>query len=341
MVRSYGLRRRLRTPLWSAARLHALTIDAKRGRLPRPQSALRAKLEFLGFRIPVELIRRLSFSTAFRLGERLGSVAYVLARPQRRTAMINLRIAFPQKSDAERREILRESCRNFGRMAVEWCHMYRLTRENVAERVTFADPDSWTGDTQRLIGSTGILVLTGHFGNWELFAHAIGLYGNPVHLVHRPFRNPLFDRFVNNERQRSGTVLISKRQAAQQIIRVLRDQGIVAVPFDQNATGRWGIFAEFFGLPASTHPGLARLHELSGAPVYPVFLVRRNHSPRHEIVICPRVDTVHTGNSAQDAIENTRRFNRAFEEMVRAHPDHWIWMHRRWRTRPSGEPPIY
>ncbi len=309
--------------------------------MPRPLSPLRAKLEFLGFRVPVELIRKLPFPTAFRLGERLGSVACVLARPQRRTAMINLSIAFPEKSDAEHREILRESYRNFGRMAVEWCHMYRLTKDDIAERVTFADPDVRYGPAQHIIGTTGILVLTGHFGNWELLAHAIGLHGNPVHLVHRPFRNPLFDRFVNDERQRSGTVLISKRRAAHQIIRVLESHGIVAIPFDQNATGRWGVFAEFFGVPASTHPGLARLHELSGAPVYPVFLVRQDRSPRHQIVIRPRVETVHTGDSAEDAIENMRRFNRAFEDMVRAHPDHWIWMHKRWRTRPTGEPPIY
>jgi KDO2-lipid IV(A) lauroyltransferase len=309
--------------------------------LPRKQSPLRAKLEFQGFRIPVELIRRLSFDSAFRLGERAGDLAYVLARPQRKTALVNLAIAFPEKTKSERLAILRESCRNFGRMAVEWCHMHRLTKDNVSERVTFADPEFWYGEAQTIIGSTGILVLTGHFGNWELFAHAIGLHGNPIHLVHRPFHNPLFDRFINHERQRSGTTLISKRRAAHQIIRVLQSRGIVAIPFDQNATGRWGVFADFFGVPASTHPGLARLHELSGAPVYPVFLVRQQSSARHQIVIRPRVETVDSGDSTADTIENTRRFNLAFADMVREHPDHWIWMHKRWRTRPPGAPPVY
>jgi KDO2-lipid IV(A) lauroyltransferase len=89
------------------------------------------------------------------------------------------------------------------------------------------------------------------------------------------------------------------------------------------------------------HPGLARLHELSGAPVYPVFLVRKDRSPRHEIVILPRVETVRGGGRERDTVENTRRFNRVFEAMVRQHPDHWIWMHKRWRTRPLGEPSIY
>jgi Kdo2-lipid IVA lauroyltransferase/acyltransferase len=309
--------------------------------LSRPLSPAAARVEFLAFSLPVRFFRRLRFETAFGFGERLGDLAYALARPQRKTARINLAIAFPEKSDAERMAILRESCRNFGRMAAEWCHMYRLTRENVGERVTFEDPDFWYDEAQRVIGSTGILVLTGHFGNWELFAHAIGLYGQPIHLVHRPFRNPLFDAFINQERQRSGTVLISKRRAAFQIVQVLRNRGIVAIPFDQNATGRWGVFADFFGVPASTHPGLARLHELSGAPVYPVFLVRQSGTARHQIVIRPLVETVRSGDSERDTVENMRRCNAAFENIVREHPDHWIWMHKRWRTRPPGAPPIY
>ncbi len=309
--------------------------------MPRPLPPLAARLEFLAFSVPVTLFRRLKFETAFWFGERLGAVAYALALPQRKTAMVNLRIAFPEKQDDERLAILKEACRNFGRIAAEWCHMQRLDATNIAERVTFEDPQFWHGEAQRIIASTGVLVLTGHIGNWELLAHAMGLYGNPVHLVHRPFRNPRFDEFVNAERQRSGTTLISKRRAAPQIVRVLHNRGIVAIPFDQNATGRWGVFADFFGVPASTHPGLARLHELSGAPVYPVFLVRQGASANHRIVILPRVETVHTSDRAADTVENTRRFNRVLEEMVRAHPDHWIWMHKRWRTRPPGEPPIY
>ena len=309
--------------------------------MPRPLSPSRAKLEFFAFSVPVVLMRRLSFPTAFRLGERLGSLAYVLARPQRRVALTNLRIAFPEKSDAERLGILRESCRNFGRMAAEFCHMFRLTKENVAERVTFADPAFWYGEMQRVIAATGFLALTGHFGNWELFNHAFGLYGTPTHLVYRPFRNEVFERFVNAERQRTGTKLVSKRNAALELIHALKRRGIVIVPFDQNATGRWGVFAEFFSVPASTHPGLARLAELSGAPVHPVFLVRKGRSPQHEMHFLPRVETVRSGDRSRDTVENTRRFNRVFEEMVRRHPDHWIWMHKRWRTRPPGEPPIY
>ena len=146
---------------------------------------------------------------------------------------------------------------------------------------------------------------------------------------------------MNEERRRAGTGLISKRGAAREVMNVLHQKGIVAVPFDQNATGRWGVFADFFGVPASTHPGITRLAHLSRAPVYPAFLVRQNGTWNHQIWILPEVETVDTGDRVADTRENLTRFNRVFEEVVRRHPDHWIWMHKRWRTRLPGEPSLY
>jgi KDO2-lipid IV(A) lauroyltransferase len=184
-------------------------------------------------------------------------------------------------------------------------------------------------------------VLTGHFGNWELLHHASSAYGLPVHLIYRPFRNPYFDRFVGRERERAGTRTISKREAAREVIRALRAKAVVAVPFDQNATGRWGVFADFFSVPASTHPGLARFAMMSEVPVFPAFLVRRGGTPQHELRVQAPVEVVRGGNREADTVENTRRFNRVLEDVIRQYPEQWIWMHKRWRTRPPGEPPIY
>jgi len=316
-------------------------LPTTRRKSPRRSSPLLSQLEVLGARIPIRLLRSLRFETAFRLGERLGDVAYHFARPQRRIALVNLRIAFPEKSEAERLAIVRAACRNFGRMGAEFCHMCRITRENVAEHVTFENPKFWN-DNKWIIGTTGILALSGHFGNWELLAHAMGMYGHPVHLIHRPFRNPYFTELVAEERSRAGTGQISKFSAAREVIHILRNNGIVAVPYDQNATARWGIFAPFFGVRASTHPGLPRLAVMSGAPVYPVFLIRQDGGPRHQILILPEVELVRDGGDRDAALlENARRLNFVFEDVVRRHPDHWIWMHKRWRTRPAGEPQIY
>jgi Kdo2-lipid IVA lauroyltransferase/acyltransferase len=309
--------------------------------MAREKASFLAELEYqLGVALPVAIVRSLSLPRAFRLGEALGGVAYRLARPQRRTALVNLRIAFPERSEREHLEIVLAACRNYGRMAAEFCHMRDITPANVADRVTFEDKAYWDANNH-IIGTTGILVLTGHFGNWELLAHAMGMYGTPVHFIHRPFRNPAFGRFVDTERSRAGTGLISKRSAAREAVKVLHSHGIVAVPYDQNATGRWGVFADFMGVRASTHPGLARLAQMSGSPVYPVFLVRQDGSLRHQIVILPEVELVRDGEREATTLENLTRLNAVFAGMVRRHPDHWIWMHKRWRTRPPGEPPIY
>ena len=287
------------------------------------------------------MLRRLPFPAAFRIGERIGDIAYVLSARPREIALINLKIAFPEKSEAEHRVIVRESFRNLGRMGAEFCHLPYLTPQNVSTRVTFRDPELWARIRDLRVGKVPLLILTGHFGNWELLHYVFGLYGTPIHLIVRPFRNPLFDQFVHRERSRAGTVSISKRQAARPVLRALEERGIVVVPFDQNATSRWGVFAEFFALPASTHPGLARFAQMTDAIVLPVFLVRENGSPRHQIHILPEVEVARGGERERDTVENLRRFNRVFEGMVRRHPDHWIWMHKRWRTRPPGEPSIY
>jgi len=287
------------------------------------------------------VLRGLPFGTAFRIGEHLGDAAYVFSAHQRKTALTNLRMAFPEKSETEHRAILREAFRNLGRMGAEFCHLRYLSPSNISARVTFHDSAAWAQIRDLRIGKLPHLILTGHFGNWELLHYAFGLYGTPIHLIVRPFRNLLFDQFVNDERSRAGTVSISKRQAARPVLRALRNRGIVVIPFDQNATSRWGVFADFFSVPASTHPGLARFAQMSDAIVLPVFLVRVNGSPHHEIHLLPEVDVVRSGDRDRDTVENTRRFNRVFEGMVRRYPDHWIWVHKRWRTRPPGEPSIY
>ncbi|MEA2625879.1 MAG: Kdo2-lipid lauroyltransferase/acyltransferase [Candidatus Binatota bacterium] len=308
--------------------------------MPRRRSAFADRVEYLGVRIPVGLMRSLPFASAFRIGEALGDAAYLLARPQRRVALINLGIAFPEKSEAEKLVIIREGCRNFGRLAAEICHMSRVGPATVAETVAIDDRRYWD-ELNRASGTTGALVLTGHFGNWELCHHAAAAYGLPVHLIYRPFRNPYFDRFVGAERERAGTRTISKREAAREVIRALRAKAVVVVPFDQNATGRWGVFADFFSVPASTHPGLARFAMMSEVPVFPAFLVRRGDTPQHELRVQAPVEVIRGGNREADTVENTRRFNRVLEEAIRQYPEQWIWMHKRWRTRPPGEPPIY
>jgi KDO2-lipid IV(A) lauroyltransferase len=305
----------------------------------RPGRAL-ARLQYLLFRTGVGLLSLLPLRVAMAVGEGVMLLVHVIDRRHRTIGLTNLGIAFPDLSIGERRRILRRSWLNLGRMAGEICHLQSLTAENVATRVTFEDPEYWQA-LLRKHGDSGALVLTGHFGNWELFAYAHGLYGRPVHLVYRALRNPLIDDYVERLRQAAGTVTLRKSVAGSGILRAVRQDAILVIPADQNSTRGMGVFVPFFGLAASTNGGLARLAVRTGLPVYPAFLVREGRSPRHRIVIGREIPVARTGDREVDLVENTRRFACALEEMIARHPDHWLWVHKRWRTRPAGEPRIY
>jgi len=137
------------------------------------------------------------------------------------------------------------------------------------------------------------------------------------------------------------TVSLAKKSAAKAALRALHRKQIVAIPADQSQTRRYGVFVDFFGLPACTTPGPARLAMLSGAPVVPAFLIRDGTSARHRIVVLPPIDLVKTGDREADAIENTQHCTAVIEMMLRRYPEQWSWFHKRWKTRPLGEPRLY
>ena len=297
-------------------------------------------VEYAIFRAASGFFSLLPRRVALTVGAWLGEILYRVARPQRRIALYNLRLAFPDKSEAERRAILRRSCRNLGRVAAEFCHLPSLTPESVRDYVTVDDASRWH-DILTAAAARGAVVLTGHFGNFELLAYAHGLLGHPITLVHRPMRNRLVDRAITGLRARAGTTSLAKKTAAKAALRALRDHRIVAIPADQNQTRRYGVFVDLFGVPAATTPGPARLAMLSRSPLLPVFLVREGESAKHRIVVLPEIELVNSGQRDQDVVTNTQRCTDVIEDMLRRYPDQWIWFHKRWKTRPLGEARIY
>lgn len=312
----------------------------KRIRPPRQRKNLLARIEYALFLAVFGFFRGLPFPVAFRVGEWVGRVLSVLDRPHRQIGLTNLAIAFPDKSVTERRRILRASFVNLGRLLAEFCHLGTLTEQNVRDRVGFADEAAWRRLVGRLRG-TGALILTGHFGNWELFAYANACYGFPVHIIHRRLRNVFIEAALTAQRERCGTRVIQKTTAGLEVVRAIRKKSVVVAAVDQNASGRMGVFVPFFGHPASTSAGLAGLALTTGVPVVPAFLIRENGTWRHRIVILPLIEPVRTGNQAEDIRATTEKFTAVFQRMVEQHPDHWLWIHKRWKRRPPGEPPIY
>src|SRR5438067_3158263 len=297
-------------------------------------------LEYLALRAAFGALAALPLGAALRVGELAALVAYLLDRRHRRVGMRNLEIAFPEKPIRERRRILRASFLNLGRMAVELAHLPRLSAERLRDMVRFADEEWWREATS-WERSTGVLVLSGHFGNWELLVFAHGMRGHPVHMVHRTIANPLLDRWLNALRARAGTRTIRKRHAARAVLAALHERGLLVLPFDQNSTRGLGVFVDFFGVPASTNAGLARIALRTDAPIVPAFIVREGRSARHRVHVLPIMQVERTGDAHEDVRRNTQRFTAVFEEMVRRHPDQWLWMHKRWKTRPPGAPRLY
>jgi KDO2-lipid IV(A) lauroyltransferase len=324
----------------AAVPLRPRSVGTRKARRRRAGSPLRIRAEYLALRAVVGFLAALPLGLALRVGEAVMWLVHLVAVPLRRVGMTNLAIAFPEKPIAERRRILRESMLNLGRMAAELAHLPALTDAQLRDMVRFED-ETWWREAIGWERPTGVLLLSGHFGNWELLVYAHGRRGHPFTMVHRPIRNPLIDRWLNRLRARAGTRLVRKHHAAAEVLRALREKQLLVLPFDQNSTRGLGVFVDFFGQPASTNAGIARIGLRADAPVVPGFIVRQGRSARHVVYLLPIMELENTGDPRGDVVRNTQRLSIVFEDMVRRFPDQWLWVHKRWKTRPPGTPRIY
>ena len=271
-------------------------------------------------------------------GASFAAVAYAIRIPLRRAAMFNLHLAFPDWSEARRRKAVRAMIRQVGWMAGEFSQFPKYTRENI-ERIVLLDGfENFHAARRR---GKGVLFLTGHMSAWELAPFAQALYGHPLHFLVRPIANRRVDALINGYRCLSGNQPIEKNRSARSILKVLGDGGTVGILADHNTTIEEGVFVDFFGIPASTTSGLARLALRTDAAVVPGFLSWDAQRRKYRLRFEPAVELVRTEDEESDVRETTQRFMRVIEDYIRMYPDQWLWVHKRWKTRPPGEPPIY
>ncbi len=256
----------------------------------------------------------------------------------RRTATRNLNLAFPHWTAGQTRAAVRGVFRNFGRLLVEFARLPRLNRGNISQVVVYDGFDHFAESLRR---GNGTLFLTAHYGAWELCPFAHALYGHPLKFVVRPIDNPYLDRLVNAYRTSSGNQVIQKKDSLREMLRTLKRNEGVGILIDQNTTRDAGVFVDFFGLPACTTTVLAALALRTGATVIPGVLIWDSARKIHRLRFEPPVEIVRTGDTRADILENTARFNKILEGLVRQHPDQWLWVHRRWKTRPPGEASPY
>ncbi len=312
----------------------------------RTRRVIELKPDFVSqclYYLMIGLLRLLSLLPDFvlyPLGALGGLVGYRLDRRHVKIGLKNLELAFPEYSADKRRQILRASYVNLGRSAAEYIRLGGFFYRRLKSRVSYERLDLWDEVARRHPGK-GLLVLTAHFGNFELLPAAHALHGHQISLVHHTQRFLAGDAFICSIRERVGVKTIRKHAAARAVLRALRSNQLVGIPFDQNAKRGEAIFVPFLGEIAATPSGLARLVQISGAPVVPVFIVRQPDNRTHRIVIQDEIQIQRSSDHAADIEENTRRFVKPIEEMVRRYPEQFLWTHRRFRTRPRGAPKIY
>jgi KDO2-lipid IV(A) lauroyltransferase len=304
----------------------------------KARGAMRTYIEYGVAWVILKSISALPRRLAIAAGYGIGALARLALPHLRRHAEINLRIAFPELDDRQRSRIERDAFRNLGRLLGETSQFPRFNRGNIESVVVYDGLEHYLEAVKR---GHGVILLTGHIGAWELSVFAHSIYGYPMSFLKRNVDNPLVERLADSYRSRFGNRGIDKRNSVREILKTLKSGGVVGILADLNASREEGVFVDFFGVPACTTAGVATLALRMGAVVLPGYLIWDETARIHRLHFEPPVETIDTGKQKEDVIANTQRYAAALETIIRRHPDQWLWIHRRWRTRPEGEPEIY
>ncbi len=299
---------------------------------------MRQKLEYAVVWLLVKAVGALPRPLARAAGISVGWLVYILHGRLRQVGMRNLALAFPEKTRRQRSKILRGVFVSLGRQAGELCLFPKLTKENIREVVIY---DGFENFDRAFAHGRGVLFLTAHLGAWELSALAHSLQGHPLQVLMRPLDNPYLDRLTRHYRSLYGNVMLDKDDSLRAILKAMRAGKTTGVLMDTNMMLSQGIFVDFFGIPACTTSSVARIALRTGAAVVPGFTIWDPTLGKYRLRFEPELKLIQTGDDEKDIIANTALFNRVIEDYVRRYPDQWLWVHRRWKTRPEGEPSLY
>jgi KDO2-lipid IV(A) lauroyltransferase len=295
---------------------------------------LREHLEFLGAMVAVLPVGVLPDRLAFALGRFLGRFWYAVDARHRKIALDNLARAFGSRTTAAEREILaREHFIHLGYTFVETCRLRGPRAARLQEVVQVEGREHL--DRARARGR-GIMVVTGHFGSWEVLGRAWPLLGEVGAFVARPLDNPFLEAWIAGIRTAGGNRVIPKRHAFRHVVETLRRGETVAMLIDQNVAREQGVFVDFFGTPACTTTAATLAARRTGAALLPAVCARRAPG-RFTIRIGKEIPVAVTGDVRRDIVATTAQATTALEAFIRDHPEQWFWVHRRWKTRPEGK----
>jgi KDO2-lipid IV(A) lauroyltransferase len=292
-------------------------------------------LVYLAVRLVVCLAQMMSVEQSYAFARMLAAVLYLVDKRHRKVGMENLREAFgDQYFEAERDAIVRGVYRHFCMMLMEILHIPRKLHPTTwRDRITLVGHERVL---DRLMDGGPLIMLTGHFGNWEMAGYLFGVFGFPPTSVARTLDNPHLERFLRSFRERTGQKLVPKKGGFDQMLEVLQSGGVLSFLADQDAGAR-GLFVNFFGRPASTHKAIALLAIEHNAPIVVGYARRIGPGFRYEVGCDELIDPSELTGTADDVRLLTQRYTSAIERFIRRDPDQYLWLHRRWKHQPKGK----
>ena len=281
--------------------------------------------------ILIYLLSLIPRSIGLRLGELLGWVSYRILRERREVAINNLNIAFGDQLELKERQVLaKESFKFLGRHFFEVCYLIRFDKQKLASFIEFKGLNHLE---QAKAQNKGVVLLTGHFGCWELMAVSFGYFISHSYLVIMAMKFKPIERLVQTLRGVSGNQFIPTGKSMRRLIQILKEGGFIGILLDQSVDWYEGVFVPFFNKRACTNKGLALLVRKTQAPVVPAFIIHQGGG-RYLIEFQPALPWLSYGDRTKEIEENTAQYNRVIEDKARHYPDHYFWVHKRWKTRP-------
>src|SRR5947207_2797029 len=301
------------------------------------KSKLQIDLEYGVARLVLAVFAGLPLRVAMSAGAGLAVCFSWFAGRLRRTGERNLEIAFPATSIGDRRRLLRHTFIHLGRLLGVFSQ-FSSDSQRVRDLVICEGLDNL--ENAQALGR-GVILFTGHIGAWELSSFALSLFGHSLSFLVRRIDNPKIEALIDRARTHLGNRAIDKRSAAREMLEILRRGETLGILVDLNTLDREGIFVDFFNQPASTTFMVAKLALRTGAAVLPVFAPWDKARGRFLLKVDPPLSIERTGNDDEDVRRLTQQYTRIVEDYVRRYPEQWLWIHRRWKTRPPGEPEVY
>lgn len=300
-----------------------------------PRATIGQWIGYAAGRAVFALLAILPLRAARAAGAGLGRLFFLVSPRHRGIARRNVAAALGDRlAPAEQERVARACFAHLGRIVADATHFPEHLRRPTDEVAVYEGVEHL--QAAAALGR-GVLVFSGHFGHWEMIAFLQHRLGLPMTMVVSPLENPLYDRFIARLRGLGGNRILAKRHAARPILKALAHREAIAILIDQNVRGEGGLFIDFFGRAASSTPALATLALRSGAPIVPVFSW---FLPDGRLMISyrPALEPRRHGSIEEDVRDLMVRSTALLEEEIRRRPDHWLWMHDRWRTRPGSVP---